>query len=272
MKEKTINILLVDDNEKFLKSLSERARIKGFNVFTAPSGREAIEIAKKQSVHVAVVDQRMPDMEGLVVITELKKITPDVKTILLTGHGDEKLKEATESLNSDYFDKADMGKFWTFLSNLPLGNINILLVDDNQKFLDTLANRIRLKGYEPYTALNGKEAIEIAKTTNIHLAVVDQRLPDMDGLVVIAKLKELDANTQSLLLTGHGDEKLKDATEAIDADYFDKADMGSFWGFVRKMLRHLETSMAAAGMAEGGDLEDAVDIEAHHPKKTDKSK
>ena len=43
--------------------------------------------------------------------------------------------------------------------------------------------------------------------------------------------------------------------------------MGKFWGFMRKMLQRLETSMAAAGMATGGDLEDAVDIESHRDKK-----
>ena len=160
-----------------------------------------------------------------------------------------------------------MGRFWTFLSNLPLGNINILLVDDNPKFLNTLAERIRLKGYEPYTALNGSEAIAITKTTKIHLAVVDQRMPDMDGLVVITKLKEIDADIQTLLLTGHGDEKLREATEALNSSYFEKEDMGKFWGFVRKVLQGLETTMAAAGMATGGDLEDAVDIESHQGKK-----
>jgi DNA-binding NtrC family response regulator len=216
---------------------------------------------------VAVVDQKMPDMEGLVVITKLKALTPDIKTILLTGHGGEKLKEASEALNSTYFDKQDMGKFWAFLSNLPLGNINILLVDDNPKFLNTLAERIRLKGYEPFTALNGHEAIAITKTTKIHLAVVDQRMPDMDGLVVITKLKEIDADIRTLLLTAHGDEKLREATEALNSSYFEKDDMGKFWGFVRKVLQSLETSMAAAGMATGGDLEDAVDIESHHVKK-----
>ena len=71
MKVKKINVLLVDDNEKFLKSVAERTRLKGFNVFTALNGRQAIEIAQKQAVHVAVVDQRLPDMEGLVVITHL---------------------------------------------------------------------------------------------------------------------------------------------------------------------------------------------------------
>lgn len=267
MKSKKINLLLVDDNEKFLNSLAERAVLKGFNVFTATNGSQALEIAQKQHMHVAVIDQRMPDMDGLVVITRLKGIWPDIKTILLTGHGDEKLKEATKALNSSYFDKSEMGKFWTFLSNLPLGSINILLVDDNEKFLDKLAERIRLKGYEPYTALNGQEAIEITKTTKIHIAVVDQRMPDLDGLVVITKLKEIDADIKTLLLTAHGDEKLKEATEALNSSYFEKEDMGKFWGFVRKVLQRLEDSMAAAGMAAGGDLEDAIDIESHHAKK-----
>jgi len=61
MKAKKLNVLLVDDNEKFLKSMAERALLKGFNVFTAINGQQAIEIAQKQTIHVAVVDQRLPD-------------------------------------------------------------------------------------------------------------------------------------------------------------------------------------------------------------------
>ena len=121
MSNEKVNILLVDDNPKFLASAAERARIKGFNVFTAENGEAALAIAKDTPIHVAVVDQQMPDMEGLVVITKLKRMTPDIRTVLLTGHGDEKLKEATQALNSTYFDKEEMGRFWDFLSNLPLG-------------------------------------------------------------------------------------------------------------------------------------------------------
>ncbi|MBW2487735.1 MAG: response regulator [Deltaproteobacteria bacterium] len=267
MKAKKINILLVDDNEKFLKSIAERTKLKGFNVFTASNGQQALDIAQKRRIHVAVVDQKMPDMGGLVVIAKLKELVPDINTILLTGHGDEKLKEASEGLNSAYFEKNDMGRFWAFLSNLPLGTINILLVDDNVKFLDTLAERIRLKGYEPYTALNGHEAIEITKTNKIHIAIIDQKMPDMEGLVVITKLKEIDADIKTVLLTGHGDEKLKEASEALNTSYFEKEDMGKFWRFVRKALSSLERSMAAVGMATGGDLNNAVDIESHKAKK-----
>jgi DNA-binding response OmpR family regulator len=80
MKEE-IKILLVDDNEKFLKSMAERAKMKGFTVFTALDGKQAIEAAENQHVHVAVVDQKLPDTDGLVVITKLKSIRPDIHTV-----------------------------------------------------------------------------------------------------------------------------------------------------------------------------------------------
>jgi len=118
-------------------------------------------------------------------------------------------------------------------------DIHILLVDDNPKFLNAVADRIRLQGHEPLTALNGKEALDILQTKKIHLAIIDQRLPDMDGLDLIARVKEIDNTIPSSLLTGHGDAKLKEATEALESVYFEKEDMGSFWGFFRKVLKSL---------------------------------
>ena len=262
MKKNKLNLLLVDDDLKFLNSVAERARIKGFNVLTAENGKAAIAIARDTTVHVAVVDYQMPDMEGLVVITKLKSILPDIHTVLLTGHGDEKLKEATRALKSTYFGKEEMGRFWAFLSNLPLGNIQILLVDDNEKFVSTLAERIRLKGYDPFIALNGGEALEIARSNKIQMAVVDHDMPDMTGLVTITKLKEIDPGIRTLLLTGHGDDKLREATQALNSHYFEKEEMGRFWGFIRKTIKGLEKHMAAAGMATGGDIKDALDIES----------
>jgi DNA-binding NtrC family response regulator len=267
MSKKKVNILLVDDNPKFLASAAERAKIKGFTVFTAENGAAALEVAQQTTIHVAVVDQQMPDMEGLVVITKLKAMMPDIRTILLTGHGDDKLREATQALNSTYFDKEEMGRFWEFLSNLPLGGINILLVDDNEKFVNALAERIRLKGYDPLVALNGREALEIAAVNAIQMAVVDHDMPDMDGLVVITKLKEIDPGMHTLLLTGHGDEKLREATQALNSTYFEKEEMSKFWSFIRRNLQRLEKHMAAAGMATGGDFDDALDIELQHDKK-----
>jgi CheY-like chemotaxis protein len=119
------------------------------------------------------------------------------------------------------------------------GEIHILLVDDNPKFLNAVADRIRLQGYKPLTALTGMEALDILQTNPVHLAIIDQRLPDMDGLDLIARVKKIDSTIPSSLLTGHGDSKLREATESLESFYFEKEDMGRFWGFFRKILKSL---------------------------------
>jgi hypothetical protein len=53
---------------------------------------------------------------------------------------------------------------------------------------------------------------------------------------------------------------VKEAAEALDSEYFEKDRMGGFWNFMKNLQKNLENSMAAAGMASGGDLEDAAQI------------
>lgn len=261
MGDKPLRILLVDDDEKFLRVLEERCRRMGFEPSGATTAKEALDMARGEEFPIAVVDLRLPDLDGLVAITKLKEILPDVRTVLLTGHGDEKLKEATRSLSSAYFDKSEMKSFWRFLENLPFQRLGVLVVDDDEGFLKSLSGRIRLQGYDPLTAGDGATALETAKTRTIHLAVVDHQLPDMDGLVVITELKRIQPGIETILLTAFGSEKLREATRALNAAYSDKGEMKGFWGVFRRLLRRLELTMAAAGLATGGDPDDALRLE-----------
>ena len=118
MTEKAKRVLLVDDEEKLLKSIAQRMKVLGFFPITATNGMAAIDIAMKNFIDLAIVDLQMPGMDGLVTITKLKEIHPDIKTVLLTGHGNEKVKQATESLNALYFEKDEMGAFWGFIKKL----------------------------------------------------------------------------------------------------------------------------------------------------------
>ncbi|MEJ2642873.1 MAG: sigma 54-interacting transcriptional regulator [Desulfosarcinaceae bacterium] len=111
-------VLLVDDEEKLLKSIALRMKILGFTPHTAINGSAAIDMAKQRSFDLAIVDLQMPDMDGLVVITKLKEIDPQLRTVLLTGHGGQKVRQATESLNTLYFEKEEMGAFWRFIKKL----------------------------------------------------------------------------------------------------------------------------------------------------------
>jgi two-component system response regulator AtoC len=115
MANTTLKILLVDDEEKFLNSIAERLRILGFDPLKASSGRQALELAENTPIDLAIVDLKMPDMDGLVTITKLKEIYPDLRSVLLTGHGSEKVKQATRALKADYFEKDQMEAFWKFI-------------------------------------------------------------------------------------------------------------------------------------------------------------
>jgi DNA-binding NtrC family response regulator len=106
------NILLVDDEERLLNSMAQRISLLGFAPIKASSGIKALEIAQKTRIDLAIVDLKMPDMDGLVTITKLQEIAPDLRTVLLTGYGSEKTKQATEALGAMYFEKDAMAGLW----------------------------------------------------------------------------------------------------------------------------------------------------------------
>lgn len=260
MSEKKTTILLVDDKEDFLETLSERVTLQGFEVLTATSGTKAIELAGAHDISLAVVDLQMPDMDGLVCITELKKLRPSMEAVLLTGYGTDKVRQATAALNTPYFEKQDMGGFWDFIKSFALPP-TFLLVDDDESFLETVSDRLLLKGFEVVTATTMEQALAVAEERKLDYAVVDLRLQEADGLVLITKLKAIQPKVKTMLLTAFGDERIEEATRVLNSGYFEKQDMGGFWSYLKSLGKRLEDSMAAAGMATHGDPDDAVDIE-----------
>jgi DNA-binding NtrC family response regulator len=111
---------------------------------------------------------------------------------------------------------------------------HILLVDDEERLLDSMAQRISLLGYVPVKASSGINALEIARETRIDMAIVDLKMPDMDGLVTITKLREMVPDLKTVLLTGYGSEKARQATEALGAMYFEKDAMAGLWDVIRQ--------------------------------------
>ena len=81
-----IKLLLVDDEIKFLQSISERLALKDFEVIAASTGREAITAAEKELFDVAVVDFQMPGMDGTQVLKALKERHKYLEIVMLTGH------------------------------------------------------------------------------------------------------------------------------------------------------------------------------------------
>lgn len=81
-----MKMMLVDDEVRFLSTTSKLLKKKGYEVFTATNGLEALETIKKNRIHVVILDVKMPGMDGNDILREIKRLYPLVEVIMLTGH------------------------------------------------------------------------------------------------------------------------------------------------------------------------------------------
>lgn len=82
-----IKLLIVDDEVKFLEAIAKRLEMRDFDVTTASNGRDAIEAARHQLFDLALLDLKMPGMNGREVLEALKSQHRYLEVIILTGHG-----------------------------------------------------------------------------------------------------------------------------------------------------------------------------------------
>ena len=101
-------VLIVDDDPALLEALPEaiRLRMEDLDVDTSDSAQGALERIAETDYDALVVDIKMPGMDGLELLAEIKKLQPDTPTILITGHGDHELAvEALRGGAQDYVTK-----------------------------------------------------------------------------------------------------------------------------------------------------------------------
>ena len=101
-----INVLLVDDEDEFVKSLSERMQMRDLETDVASNGEQALKLVDKEVPDVMVLDLKMPGIDGLEVLRRVKKAYPQVQVIMLTGHGSEKDEKEARRLGAfEYLQK-----------------------------------------------------------------------------------------------------------------------------------------------------------------------
>ena len=99
---KNFNVLLVDDELEFLETLVKRLTKRGLNISTAKSGEDALKIIGEKGIDVTVLDVRMPGMDGIQTLREIKKTDPLMEVIMLTGHAS--VEVAIEGMELGAFD------------------------------------------------------------------------------------------------------------------------------------------------------------------------
>ena len=87
------NILVVNDEKGIRQILGDMLKDRGYNIFTVEDGYKAIEKVKEISFAITFLDVRMPGIDGVQTLKEIKKISPDMRVVMMTGYPDKNLEK-----------------------------------------------------------------------------------------------------------------------------------------------------------------------------------
>src|SRR3990172_1798595 len=138
--------------------------------------------------------------------------------------------------------------------------IKVLLVDDEVDFVDTLAQRLRMRELLVDTVYDGEQALSFIKKVEPDVIVLDLKMPGLHGIEVLREIKGSSPQIQVIILTGHGTEKDEDEARKLGGfDFLRKpADIDLLVAKIKEaFMEKVERAMTAVAFAEEGDLEDA---------------
>ncbi len=209
------NIMLVDDSKLVRKKLTDILTKAGHNILCEfERGDDAITGYRTYKPDIVTMDINMPGMNGIDATAEIKKLYPDAKIIIVSANNQEKMildgiiKGAACFIVKPFSDDhvirtvnrlaVDILKEQT-KKDLPAPkdlnfdeNISglILIIDDSKLVLKVTSDILHKDGHNIITAQTGKDGLELARTGNPDLIILDIVMPDMDGYDVLKELKK----------------------------------------------------------------------------------
>lgn len=93
-------ILLVDDEKEFVLTLSERLQIRDMGTAVVFDGKSALDLVHTDAPEVMIIDLKMPVIDGIDILKQVKQTKPEIEVIVLTGHGSEQDKKKCMGLGA----------------------------------------------------------------------------------------------------------------------------------------------------------------------------
>ena len=140
-----------------------------------------------------------------------------------------------------------------------MSEIKVLLVDDEKEFVNSLAERIEMRDLGSKIAYDGEEALRLVDDEIPDVVVLDLRMPGIDGLEVLERLKKNYPEVQVIVLTGHGSEEDERISKKLGAyEYLQKpVNIDRLIQSIRGAANAFESALSAATYAEAGDKKSA---------------
>lgn len=197
------SILVVDDDVDTCRNLSDILTDLGYHIDTAHEGTQALELVKKNRYDVALLDLKMPGMDGLTLYREIKKLSAGTVAMIVTAFaGSTTMEEARASGAWQVLPKPiDFPRLLGFIQQAvdqPL----LLVVDDDRDLCANLWDLLRDRGFRVCLAHDEMEAAASLGERPFKVVLIDMKLPSGDGKSVFRLVRQSNPAARTILITG----------------------------------------------------------------------
>ncbi|MEE8240029.1 MAG: response regulator [Nitrospirales bacterium] len=229
-------ILIVDDEQMICDLLRAVLSRHGHEVFTTTTGREALELFRQHRPDITLLDLRMPEMDGMEVLKQIRAHDPQANVMVLAGMGADDLENKARQLGASDFLRKRLSLEVLFgalereiqqqavrarSEDLPSrgsaaerkeGDL-VLVVDDELITRSLVSDFLSLRGFRVRTAQDGPEALALVEQERPDMIVLDMYMPGMNGVEVLRELRTKKNYIGGVVvLTASQDEKLLQET------------------------------------------------------------
>jgi two-component system response regulator HydG len=236
------SILVVDDDQDTCRNLADILADLGYRVDTAHDGPSALELVRKNPYDVALLDFKMPGMNGLELYKEVKKLRAGTVAIIVSAYTNPATRD--EALGAGAWQVLPKPVDFPRLLGLvdeALGQPLVLVVDDDPDLCANLWDVLRERGYRVAVAHDGRGAAEQLRGGPFKVVLIDMRLPDGDGSTVFRAVRDACPEAHAVMITGHRRE-LSDLVERVlregaDAVCYKPFDVANLLATVERLTR-----------------------------------
>jgi DNA-binding NtrC family response regulator len=198
------SILVVDDDPDTCQNLSDILADLGYHVLTAQDGFAARELVRKNSFDVALLDFKMPGMDGLELNREIRRISPSTVTLIISAYvtpaeTEEALRAGTWKVLSK---PMDLGTVLPLVDEALTWPV-VLLVDDDREFCNSLWDVLHERGFRLGLAHTVAEGATQLGRRQFEVVLLDLVLPQGNALDVLQVLHQANPDAKAILITGH---------------------------------------------------------------------